>query len=148
VGFCAEHSDIDCHPKKQSLTQQCVLLTEKSVESLKTRIMDHKWNLQSYLLRYYWVVQLMLACLLFSECVSLMKNTAHLRLLESPVPLNLLSNNVFCCSSVVSDPWMNWAATVFLAPVLFLFSFVIIMVVKIEIVFKWKGCLDKKIEGS
>ncbi|RZC29116.1 putative enoyl-CoA hydratase 1, peroxisomal [Glycine soja] len=30
---------------KQSLIQQCVLLTEKSAENLKTRSMDYKWNL-------------------------------------------------------------------------------------------------------
>lgn len=79
VSFCAKHSDTDCHPKKQSLTQQCVLLTERSAERLKTRIMDHKWNLQSCQLRYYLVVKLLLSCLLFSECISLKKNTGTLK---------------------------------------------------------------------
>jgi len=125
VSFCAKHSDTDCHPKKQSLTQQCVLLTERSAERLKTRIMDHKWNLQSCQLRYYLVVKLLLSCLLFSECISLKKNTGTLKVtwIESPVHLNLLLNKVYGCSSVVSVLWMNWAATVFLASSFFRFTF-------------------------
>lgn len=82
VSFCAEHSDIDCHPKKQSLTQQCVLLTERSAERLKTRIMDHKWNLQSCQLRYYLVVKSCFCVYCFQSAFLWRKTRAHLRLHE------------------------------------------------------------------